>query len=89
MHRVFNKKFKDKLLHLEKFLSKFSYELIYTPLDIEIEKYPKIRDADLPILVSAIIEDVDIIVTGDKDFFDIGIEKSNIVTVREYFEKYN
>lgn len=90
LHRVFNKKFKDNLLHLEKFLSKFSYELIYTPLDIEIEKYPKIRDvADLPILVSAIIEDVDIIVTGDKDFFDIEIEKPNIVTVKEYFEKYN
>ncbi len=90
LHRVFNKKFKDKLLHLEKFLSKFSYELIYTPLDIEIEKYPKIRDVeDLPILVSAIIEDVDIIVTGDKDFFDIEIEKPNIITVREYFEKYN
>lgn len=90
LHRVFNKKFKDKLLYLEKFLSKFSYELIYTPLDIEIDKYPKIRDiADLPILVSAIIEDVDIIVTGDKDFFDIDIEKPDIITVKEYFENYN
>ena len=90
LQRVFNKKFKDKLLHLEKFLSKFSFELIYTPQDIEIDKYPNIRDvADLPILVSAIIEDVDVIVTGDKDFFDVEIEKPEIITVKEYFERYN
>lgn len=90
LHRVFNKKFKDKLLHLEKFLSKFSFELVYTPQDIEKDKYPNIRDvADLPILVSAIIEDVDVIVTGDKDFFDVEIEKPDIITVKEYFERYN
>lgn len=90
LHRVFNKKFKDKLLYLEKFLSKFSFELVYTPQDIEVYKYPNIRDvADLPILVSAIIEDVDVIVTGDKDFFDVEIEKPEIITVKEYFERYN
>ena len=90
LHRVFNKKFKDKLLYLEKFLSKFSFELVYTPQDIKIEKYPTIRDvADLPILVSAIIEDIDVIVTGDKDFFDVEIEKPEIITVKEYFERYN
>lgn len=90
LHRVFNKKFKDKLLYLEKFLSKFSFELVYTPQDIEVDNYPNIRDvADLPILVSAIIEDVDVIVTGDKDFFDVEIEKPEIITVKEYFERYN
>jgi len=89
LHRVFNKKFKDKLLYLEKFLSKFSFELVYTPQDIEIDKYPDIRDvADLPILVSAIVEDVDVIVTGDKDFFDVEIEKPEIITVKEYFGRY-
>lgn len=90
LHRVFNRKFKDKLLHLEKFLSKFSFELVYTPQDIEKDKYPDIRDiADLPILVSAIVEDVDVIVTGDKDFSDVEIEKPEIITVKEYFERYN
>jgi putative PIN family toxin of toxin-antitoxin system len=90
LHRVFNNKFKDKLLHLEKFLSKFPFELVYTPQDIEIYKYPAIRDvAELPILASAIIEDIDVIVTGDKDFFDVEVEKPDIITVKEYFEKYN
>ncbi|OQC12889.1 MAG: PIN domain protein [Firmicutes bacterium ADurb.Bin080] len=88
LHRVFDKKFKEKLLYLEKFLSKFSFELVYTPQDIEIDKYPDIRDvADLPILVSAILEDIDVIVTGDKDFFDVGIDKPEIITVKEYFER--
>jgi len=88
LHRVFNKKFNDKLLHLERFLSKFSFEFVYTPLDIDIDKYPTIRDiADLPILVSAIIEDIDVIVTGDKDFFDVEIEKPDIITVKQYYEK--
>ena len=90
LHRVFNKKFKDKLLYLEKFLSKFSFELVYTPQDIKTDKYPNIRDlADLPILVSAIIEDIDVIVTGDKDFFDVEIDHPDIITVKEYFERYN
>jgi putative PIN family toxin of toxin-antitoxin system len=89
LHRVFNRKFKDKLLYLEKFLSKFSFELVYTPQDIEIKKYPAIRDiSDLPILVSAIIEGIDVIVTGDKDFFDVEVEKPEIITVKEYFERY-
>ena len=47
LHRVFNRKFIEKLLNLERFLSKFSYEYVYTPLDIEIEKYPKIRNREI------------------------------------------
>lgn len=39
LHRAFNKNFKDKLLHLEKFLSKFLFELVYTPQYIESDKY--------------------------------------------------
>jgi len=34
-----------------------------------LSKYPGIRDEkDLPILASAIIEDVDVLITGDADF---------------------
>jgi len=74
---------------LEKFLSKFSYELAYTPLDIKYEEYPDIRDKDdLPILVSAINSDVDIIVTGDKAYFELNIEKPKILSPGEYLQKY-
>jgi len=42
----------------------------------------------LPVLVSAIQEDVDILITGDKDFSDIEIEKPEILTPSEYLNLY-
>ena len=89
LHRIFKLKFKEKFTDLEKYLSKFSYELVYTPLKIKNEEYPNIRDKDdLPILASAINSDVDIIVTGDKAFFELNIEKPEILLPEEYLQKY-
>ena len=43
-----------------------------------------IRDpADYPILYSPVIEGVDIVITGDKDFAEIELEKSQILTPAE------
>lgn len=90
LHSVFERKFSNKLSSLEKFLSTFSYELVYTPKVIEPNKYVHIRDKyDLPILVSAIISDVDIILTGDKDFSGIEIEKPEILTPADFQAKYS
>jgi len=48
-----------------------------------------IRDIkDYPVLYSAIIEDVDLFVTGDNDFDDVDIEKPTIITPSEFLEKY-
>ena len=45
------------------------------------------RDSnDLPILVSAIISDSDILITGDKDFEDISIKKPLIFTPNQYYD---
>jgi len=89
IHIVFQRKFKDKCLILEKFLSKFSFELVYTPKNIEEGSFPEIRDVkDLPILASAILGDVDIIVTGDKDFFALDIDKPEIVSAKDFLERY-
>ena len=49
----------------------------------------KMRDEkDVPVLYSAIISDVDILITGDKDFNDVDVEKPEIMTVSEFLEKY-
>ena len=41
----------------------------------------EIRDAkDYPTLYSAIIEQVDVFITGDKDFEDVKVEKPEILT---------
>jgi predicted nucleic acid-binding protein len=42
----------------------------------------------IPILVTALLSDVDILITGDKDFFDVDIDRPEILTPREYLEKY-
>jgi len=50
-------KFPDKKSALERFLKRLSYEIAYTPAEIDEDIYPKIRDKkDYPILASAIIE---------------------------------
>ena len=49
----------------------------------------EIRDSkDYPVLYTAIMENVDILITGDKDFADIDIEKPEILTPGQYLEKY-
>ena len=63
-----------------------SFEYVYTPEEIEDGLFD-IRDIkDYPVLYTAIIEDVDILVTGDKDFTSIDIEKPNIMTPAELIE---
>jgi len=89
LHEIFQRKFKDKTHLMDKFLYKLAYELVYTPNDIKEAEYPEIRDKeDLPIIVSALISDIDIFITGDKDFFDVDIDKPEILSPRDYLEKY-
>ena len=48
-----------------------------------------IRDIDdYPVLYSAIVEDVDLFVTGDDDFKDVEIEKPEIITPSEFLARY-
>lgn len=48
-----------------------------------------IRDKDdEKVLYSAVVSDVDVLVTGDKDFFDIEIERPDIVSHLEFLQKY-
>ena len=89
IHEVFKRKFSEKDIDLEKFLTKLSYELIYTPQKINKNEYPDIRDnKDLPILVSAILGDVDYFITGDKDFFEVEITKPKILNIKQFLSKF-
>jgi putative PIN family toxin of toxin-antitoxin system len=87
---VVKRKFPAKYMFLDEFLRELPFELAYTPDIINADNYPYIRDQkDLPILVSAINEDVDILITGDKDFSDIEIEKPEILTTSEFLERFS
>jgi putative PIN family toxin of toxin-antitoxin system len=85
LHQVFERKFRNKIDILEQFLLELSFELIYTPKKIEPSEYPSIRDKnDLPILVSAILSDIDIFITGDEDFHTVDIDKPQIITLKDF-----
>lgn len=72
---------------LDKFLLKISFEMVYTPSDMALA--PIMRDEkDMPVILSAIVSDVDILITGDKDFANLSIERPEILTPSEFLNKY-
>jgi len=66
-----------------------SYEIAYTPAEINEGTYPRARDkTDYPILASAIIADVDVFVTGDKGFCGLDLKRPKITTISDFVEEY-
>ncbi|HBC95567.1 MAG TPA: putative toxin-antitoxin system toxin component, PIN family [Clostridium sp.] len=88
LYKVIERKFPTKIQIIEDLLSRMSYELVYTPKTIK-KQLIEIRDkSDYPVIHTAIIEGVDTLITGDKDFQDLEIEKPEILTPNEFLEKY-
>lgn len=88
MKRIFNKKFPNRLAALDKFLSValLTLELVPVPTD-EIVSETQIRDVnDRPILRSAIHAKADVLLTGDKDFLESGLETPMIMTPAEFLK---
>lgn len=86
MKRIFNKKFPNRLAALDRFLSValLTMELVPIPTDEDIAEM-KIRDVnDRPILRAAMKAGADILLTGDKDFLESGLEKPVIMTPAEF-----
>ena len=85
---VVHRKFPGKERAIDLLLSQLPYELVYTP------KHPipglfEIRDpSDYPVLYSAIVEGVDVLLTRDKDFDGLPVEKPEILTPTKFLEKY-
>lgn len=86
MKRIFTKKFPEKLPALESFISNslFSIEIVDTP-EIPVEEEKSMRDMmNRPILRSAIVSGVDIILTGDKDFLESEIDHPQMMTPSDF-----
>ena len=89
LKEVIKRKFNNKIYSLEEFLYNLPFEIYYTPENIINDKFVAMRDIkDEPVLYSSIVSDVDILITGDKDFKDINIEKPEILTPSEFLKKY-
>lgn len=85
LKEVVERKFPTKIDDLNNFLYSLPFELYYTPENIINKNFVDIRDKkDAPVLYSSIMADIDILITGDKDFENLDIEKPIILTPSEF-----
>lgn len=86
MKRVFYRKFPARIEALDRFLAAALLVLDVVPVpDEEDSKEDLIRDClDRPIPRAAIQADVDILLTGDKDFLESGIRIPKIMTPAQF-----
>ncbi len=88
LHEVVNRKFPQKAANVERLLASMSYELVYTPKTIS-GSLVSIRDVkDYPVIYTAIVEAVDILITGDRDFENLDIERPEIMTPNAFLEQF-
>jgi putative PIN family toxin of toxin-antitoxin system len=82
---VTERKFPEKRMFLDRFFMQLPFELVYTPKILDLAEFPTMRDAkDSPILATAILENIDIFLTGDKDFLVLDVEMPKIMTMAEF-----
>ena len=85
---VIKRKFPTKIETVDTLLSQLPYELVYTPLQPKPGLFD-IRDVkDYPILYTAIVDDVDVFITGDDDLLVVDVDKPEIITAAEFVAKY-
>ena len=85
---VTERKFPHKTEALNQFFIELPFEMVYTPGRMDPNRFPQIRDAkDSPILATAIMENVDVLVTGDKDFHALEVENPVIMTMVQFVER--
>lgn len=83
LREIIKRKKPNLLPAAETFLAQLSFELIPAVEDTA----KTIRDVkDQPILNGAIIADVDIILTGDKDFLSLDSDRPKCMTAAEFLE---
>ena len=81
--RIAKDKFDKKHSDIEVFLAELGFELIIAPhAPQKLISDPK----DAPILNAAIMESVDIIISGDKHFLNLNLERPKVMTAAEYLE---
>lgn len=84
--RIFNKKFPKRLSALNRFLSiaLLTLELVPIPMEENMSE-SQIRDINDRLILRAAIEaKADILLTGDKDFLESGLEYPVIMTPTEF-----
>lgn len=85
---VTQRKFENKMETVDLLLSQLPYELVYTPQQPRPGLFDIRDENDYPVLYSAIIEDVDVFITGDRDFDGLDLERPEILSPSAFLDKY-
>ena len=86
---VMERKFPAKRKFFDRFFMELPFELVYTPKELDLNEFPEMRDVkDSPILATAIMEGIDVFLTGDKDFWVLDVETPEILTMKDFLEQY-
>lgn len=86
---VTERKFPGKISALNQFFFDLPFEMVYTPRKLDLNIFPHVRDIkDSPILATAILENIDVFITGDKDFLILDVQTPEILTMTGFTEKY-
>lgn len=89
LRAVIARKAPSVLCALDEFLIRLPFEMCYTPSSLPAVLPFEIRDPeDVRVLYSAIIAEADILITGDKDFLSIDLEKPGIMTPAQFTAKF-
>ena len=87
---VTKRKFPTKLASINQFFMELPFDMVFTPHYIELGHFPQVRDLkDSPILATALLENVDVFITGDKDFLVLDVIAPEIMTMAEFTQKYS
>jgi len=79
---VIMRKFPHHARAFDKLLASLGYELVAAPREGLTMTDPK----DSPILNAAIISDVDVIISGDKHFLSLNMERPEVLSPSQYFD---
>lgn len=85
---VVGRKCPSRLKDVQSFLERISYESLEDPWG-ETKDRVEMRDPeDIPILRVALLERVDVILTGDLDFKSLDLSYPKIMSPREFLEEF-
>jgi len=85
---VVKRKWPARIKAIERFIHDAALETVETPPASELF-CPNIRDPkDQSVLAEAISGKVDILITGDKDFENIGLATPEIISPRQYITRF-
>lgn len=86
---VVSYKFPHKVDETDAFFASISFEYQHTPTNDDEEQIKIRDDSDRKIIASAKMAQVDVLITGDKDFFDRTYDGIEILTPAGFMKKYN